>query len=86
MIKKDIIFYSNYCEYSKQLISLISKNNIQTYFHLISVDDPSITLPSSIDRVPMLINKNKSLFSGDDLFNYIVSIIKQILLNNINTY
>ena len=33
-----ILYYSNYCNNSKNLLSLISKNNIQNDIHFICID------------------------------------------------
>lgn len=71
-MSKPTLFYSNYCDYSKNLLTKILKNNIRELFIVICIDDKSV-LPN-IDRVPILIHENKSL-SDEGLFNYIESVI-----------
>ena len=60
-MKKDIIFYSNYCTYSKEVINQISKTPINDNIIYISVDDENIELPPFIKSVPTiyLVNDKK---------------------------
>ena len=60
-MKKDIIFYSNYCTYSKEVINQISKTPINDNIIYISVDDENIELPPFIKAVPTiyLVNDKK---------------------------
>ena len=60
-MKKDIIFYSNYCTYSKEIINQISKTPINDNIIYVSVDDENIELPPFIKAVPTiyLVNEKK---------------------------
>ena len=60
-MKKDIIFYSNFCTYSKEIINQISKTPINDNIIYISVDDENIELPPFIKAVPTiyLVNDKK---------------------------
>jgi hypothetical protein len=60
-MKKDIIFYSNFCTYSKDIINQISKTPINDNIIYISVDDENIELPPFIKAVPTiyLVNDKK---------------------------
>jgi len=60
-MKKDIIFYSNYCTYSKEIINQISKTPINDNIVYVSVDDDNIELPPFIKAVPTvyLVNDKK---------------------------
>ena len=60
-MKKDIIFYSNYCTYSKEIINQISKTSINDNIKYVCVDDENIQLPPFIKAVPTiyLVNDKK---------------------------
>jgi hypothetical protein len=54
MTKKDIIFYSNFCTYSKEIINEISKTTINDNILYVCVDDENIQLPNFITAVPTI--------------------------------
>ena len=60
-MKKDIIFYSNYCSYSKEIINQISKTPIHDNIIYVCVDDDNIQLPPFVKAVPTiyLVNDKK---------------------------
>lgn len=66
-MKKDIIFYSNYCTYSKEVINQISKTTINDNIIYVCVDDPNIQLPPFIKAVPTiyLVNDKKIVVDQD---------------------
>lgn len=67
-----ILFYSNNCPFSKQIIELIVANQLSSHFKLISVEDPNIKIPPIITNVPTLIIKNVNRpLIGLDAFNWI---------------
>jgi len=53
-MKKDIIFYSNFCTYSKEIINQISKTPINDNILYVCVDDDNIQLPNFINAVPTI--------------------------------
>ena len=60
-MKKDILFYSNFCTYSKEIINQISKTALNETILFVSVDDENIQLPPFVTSVPTiyLINEKK---------------------------
>ena len=60
-MKKDILFYSNFCTYSKEVINSISKTPLNDAMLFVCVDDDNIQLPPFITSVPTiyLINDKK---------------------------
>ena len=60
-MKKDILFYSNFCTYSKEVINNISKTPLNEAMLFVCVDDDNIQLPPFITSVPTiyLINDKK---------------------------
>ena len=87
-MEKFLLFYSNYCHYSKTLLEEIKKKDIQEMFLLICVDTNMYTIPTFVDRVPMVYQKNsKQIFIEDniiDLINHINEINKQRGGANVN--
>jgi len=71
---KDIIFYSNYCTYSKEIINQISKTKINDNIIYVSVDDDNIQLPPFIKAVPTIyLVKDKKIVIDDEIGNWIKS-------------
>jgi hypothetical protein len=60
-MKKDILFYSNFCTYCKEVINNISKTSLNENMLFVCVDDENIQLPPFITSVPTiyLINDKK---------------------------
>lgn len=73
-MSKPILFYSDFCEHSKALVTTILKYQLRNHFTIHCVDS-SHNLPKEIDRVPMLMHDNK-LLSDEGLFNYIEQIVE----------
>jgi len=71
-MKKDIIFYSNYCTYSKEIINQISKTTINDNIIYVSVDDENIQLPPFVKAVPTIYLVNdKKIVVDDEIENWI---------------
>ena len=60
-MKKDILFYSNFCTYCKEVINSISNTPLNENMLFVCVDDDNIQLPPFITSVPTiyLINDKK---------------------------
>jgi hypothetical protein len=60
-MKKDILFYSNFCTYCKEILNNISKTPLNENMLFVCVDDDNIQLPPFITSVPTiyLINDKK---------------------------
>lgn len=73
---KDILFYSNYCNFSNEIISKIGKTPISDNLIYICVDDKNIQLPPFLKAVPTLYCiKNKQVYTDENLENYIENLI-----------
>ena len=59
-MKKDILFYSNFCTYCKEILNSISQTPLNENMLFVCVDDENIQLPPFITSVPTiyLINVN----------------------------
>jgi hypothetical protein len=75
--KSDILFYSNHCQFSKQVIDLCVSHNIRDYFVLICIDHNRDKLPYFVDRVPLIYRKSHSDVIHDEaIVEYISSIVQ----------
>ena len=85
MNNKNIIFYSNKCKFSGQIINLISEIDCHEKYNLICIDGNTNKFPY-IQRVPTLIIHNiKKPLIGINAFNWIKSTAQfNRITNNIN--
>lgn len=51
---KDILFYSNYCTYCKEIINTISNTPLNNSLMFVCVDDDNIQLPPFVTAVPTI--------------------------------
>lgn len=72
-LNKDLIFFSNHCKYSKEVLALIKKKSLINEFVLINIDSPKYVIPNVVDRVPLIITANKQIATDNVLFQYIES-------------
>jgi hypothetical protein len=71
MTQKDILFYSNFCDFCKEMMTMIAKNDLSDKFMLVCVDNTKLKLPTFVDRVPLIYTTQKQLYSDENLVNYI---------------
>ena len=69
--RKDILFYSNYCEYCNEILSQIVKKNAKQEFVLVCVDSNKYQLPNFVDRVPLIYTKNDEMVYDDSIIKYL---------------
>lgn len=67
MMKKHILFYSNFCQYSKDVLGTITKKNLDNEFVKVCVDTNRFKLPPFVDRVPLVCTKSKSILTDNDI-------------------
>ena len=79
-MQKDILFYSNLCDFSKEVVQAIVKYQIKDNFMLVCVDNKNLKLPPFVDRVPLIYTVSKKLFADDHLLNYIQSMVENTSL------
>lgn len=72
MSNKDIIFYSNYCVFSREVVDSIIKRDLKNNFVFICVDTNRHRIPQQIDRVPALyLRQTGDVIFEDDIITYI---------------
>tara|TARA_B100001093_G_C26829667_1_gene1015571 strand:+ start:637 stop:1116 length:480 start_codon:yes stop_codon:yes gene_type:complete len=65
-----ILFYSNDCKYSTELLSKIKESNLYDEFNLVNIKEADI--PSKIKMVPTIIDSDyKELLEGKKAFEYV---------------
>ena len=84
---KDIIFYSNFCAYCKEVLTKISKTPLNSKLTYICVDDQNIKLPPFVKAVPtiFLIKEQKILVDENIeswLFKYFVDFFQFFFSNS----
>ena len=86
-MSKDIIFYSNFCNYSKEILTQISKTTLNDKMTYICVDDRNITLPPFVQAVPTiyLINDQKVIVD-EAIVPWIKSKTQPTQTNEIGSY
>ena len=71
-MNKDIVFFSNYCSFSKDVVSKLSKSPIHDNLIYLCVDDKNIKLPNFISVVPTIyLNKDKKILVDEEITNWI---------------
>jgi hypothetical protein len=79
--QKIVLFFSNYCNFSKHVINVLTKKNLRHFFVLICVDSlPNI--PKFVDRVP-LIYVNNEVVVDDAIDGFIEKLDSQSHSRNI---
>lgn len=74
-MQKDILFYSNTCGFSKEMLQIIVNNNLKERFMLVCIDNRNLKLPPFVDRVPLLYTTTKKLIADENLLNYVKSFV-----------
>jgi hypothetical protein len=74
MLPKDVLFYSNYCLFSKKLLTDIQKLNLKDNFILICVEHYKSAIPATIDRVPTIVTTERDILCEDMIHAYIETV------------
>ena len=77
IMSKNILFFSNYCEYSKEVLSKLKKNELLKNVIQVCIDNNDIQIPSFIQVVPTLyLTQEKSIVTDDDIDTWIDEKVK----------
>lgn len=76
-MEKHVLFYSNFCAYSKEILSDITKKNIRDRFVIVCIDQRRETLPPYVDRVPMIVTNKKELVYDDVMTPFIETLYNE---------
>lgn len=61
-----ILFYSNMCNYSKEVLKRIHNENLTGKFMLVNIDMPNLKIPSFVQAVPLIYDKEDRIIYIDD--------------------
>lgn len=82
-LQKDIVFYSNYCLHSNNLLNKLSKTVLHSNILYICVDDNKIKIPKIITRVPSLyLVGEKKVLIENEIDNWVDNTISLIRNRN----
>lgn len=70
-MRQDILFYSKFCEYSSDIVSLLNKKGARGDFTLVCVDTIRNKLPVFVDRVPLIYTQNNMILYDDAIVTFI---------------
>jgi hypothetical protein len=80
-MEKFVLFYSNYCGFSKQVVSEINKKNIRSMFVFICVDQNKYSLPDFVTHVPIIVSpspKSRKIYAEDEIMVLLESMYAKI--------
>jgi len=67
-----LLFFSNYCKYSKDVLTQIQQNNLSKEFLLICIDSYS-NIPQFVDRVPLIYQPHKKEIYIDESIDELIN-------------
>jgi len=74
MHHRHVLFYSNYCMYSKEVIDAIFGKNLRHLFVLVCVDKRGQELPEFVDRVPLVFTVDRRILTDSAVKAFIENI------------
>jgi hypothetical protein len=78
-LEKDLLFYSNYCLHSSNLINQVSKTPLHQKMFYICIDDKKIKIPNFITRVPSIfLVQQKKVLVEDEIDNFISKRLREL--------
>lgn len=67
-----MLFYSNLCEFSKEVVALVLKKDMRNMFMLVCIDSGKYTIPPVITKVPSILNAARTqVYTDGDIIQYI---------------
>ncbi len=83
-MNKDLLFYSNKDDYSKEIIEIINKNSIKEIFP-VCIDDSKIKIPSFVKLIPTIyLSKSKELIIDEKIKEHINVLVKKETIENVS--
>ena len=65
-MERHVLFYSNYCDYSRDVLGTVVQKGLRHLFVLVCVDKRSaLQLPDFVDRVPLIFTIDRRVLSDD---------------------
>ena len=70
-VEKHVLFYSNHCEHSLELLAIIAQKSLRDRFYLVCVERYAQALPAFVTSVPLVFSESQQVLVDDDLFLFI---------------
>jgi hypothetical protein len=77
-MNRHVLFYSNYCHFSKNVLTNIIKKDLKEMFVLVCVDKRNIQLPDFVDRVPLIFTMDRRMLVDDAVSAFIDGVAEYI--------
>jgi hypothetical protein len=79
MSGKAILFYSSYCQFSRDIINYIVKKDLKPNFVFIPVESNKDRIPPQVDRVPaLLLGQTGHIIFEDDILQFINTLCEDV--------
>ncbi len=70
---KPVLFFSQYCRFSTEILQALTKKGLRNRFVLVCVDTHRMQVPAFVDRVPVILTPTRDLLSDDAVSDFIAS-------------
>lgn len=70
-LSKNVLFYSRFCQYSNEVVSILTKKDLRSRFVMVCVDNNREQLPGFVDRVPLILTSDRHILADDNVFRYL---------------
>lgn len=70
-MSRNVLFYSEYCFFSKDVLALITKKNMTALFLLVCVDAYRSQLPAFVQSVPTIFTHDHRVLEGQSTLDFI---------------
>ncbi len=69
---KHLLFYSNFCSFSNEIVDKITKHSLNEKFLLINISKHRFKIPTNITTVPtVLLNDKRTIYTDKDLEDFL---------------
>lgn len=70
-MSRNVLFYSEYCFFSKDVLALITKKNMTALFMIVCVDAYRDQLPAFVQSVPTIFTHDRRVLEGQSTLDFI---------------
>jgi hypothetical protein len=68
---KHVLFYSKFCQYSTDVIQVLTRKDLRARFVMVCVDGNRHQIPHFVDRVPVVLTSDKRLLTDEAVFEFV---------------
>ena len=75
---KHLLFYSNFCSFSNEIVDKITKHSLNEKFLLINISKHKFKIPTNITTVPtVLLNDKRTIYTDNELEDFLEKIAEK---------